>query len=96
MVMVELETGTRTTVPRDKIEILGQYNPNSANIKPRQDNIPENIPEKKITEEVIPEENTPEESTPEENVPEDNIPEENNTTEDNTTEDNNTDEKPNG
>ena len=96
MVMVELETGTRTAVPRDKIEILGQYKPNSANIKPRQDNIPENIPEKKITEEVIPEENTPEESTPEENVPEDNIPEENNTTEDNTTEDNNTDEKPNG
>ncbi len=82
LVMVELETGTRTAVPRDKIEILGQYQPNNTNTKPPKENIPK--------------ESIPEERTPEENIPEENVPEENNTTEDNATEDNNTDEKPNG
>ena len=97
MVMVELETGTRTAVPRDKIEILGQYQPNNTNTKPPKENIPkESVPDKNTLEESAPEKNIPEENFFDENIPKENIPEENNTTEDNATEDNNTDEKPNG
>jgi hypothetical protein len=94
MVMVELETGKRTAIPRDEIEILSQSQQNNTNIKPLKKNIPEeNIPEESIPEDIIHEKNIPEENTPEESVPE-----ENNATEDNPTEpteDNNTDEKPN-
>jgi cell fate regulator YaaT (PSP1 superfamily) len=87
LVMVELETGTRTAVPRDKIEILGQYQPNNTNIKHPKESIPK---------ESVPEERTPEEGIPDENISEENIPEENVPEEDNTTEDNNIDENPNG
>jgi cell fate regulator YaaT (PSP1 superfamily) len=71
MVMVELETGTRTLVPRDKIEILGQFQPNNTNTKPPKESIPK--------------ESTPEESIPEENAPEENNTTEDNTSEDNNT-----------
>jgi len=71
LVMVELETGTRTLVPRDKIEILGQFQPNNTNTKPPKESIPK--------------ESTPEESIPEENAPEENNTTEDNTSEDNNT-----------
>ena len=87
LVMVELENGTRTSVPRDEIEILGQSPQNNTNIKP---------PQEKNPQENIPKENIPQSNTPEENIPEENIPWENNPAEDNNTEDNTTDEKPNG
>ena len=49
--MVELETGTRTAIPRDEIEIIGQAQQNNKNIKPLQDNTPEkNIPEEPVPE----------------------------------------------
>ena len=52
MVMVELETGKRTAIPRGEIEILGQAQQNNTNIKPPKENIPEeNIPDENIPEE---------------------------------------------
>jgi cell fate regulator YaaT (PSP1 superfamily) len=80
MVMVELETGTRVTIPRDEIEIIGQSQQSNKNIKPPQDNIPEK--------------NIPEEPVPENFIHEETVPEENNPAEDDNTEDNAADEKP--
>jgi cell fate regulator YaaT (PSP1 superfamily) len=85
MVMVELETGKRATIPRAEIEILSQAQMNNANIKPLKKSIPE---------ESIPAENVTEGFIHEKNVSEENIPEENNAAEDNNTEDNAADEKP--
>ncbi len=91
LVMVELETGKRATIPRDEIEILGPAQMNNKNLKPLADN----TPEKTIPEEPVPENFIHEATAPEETTPVETAPEENNTSEDNiNTEDNASDEKP--
>jgi cell fate regulator YaaT (PSP1 superfamily) len=80
LVMVELETGKRTAIPRDEIEILSPNQMNNKDLKPLQDKTPER--------------SVPEEAIPEDFIPEETAPEENNTPEDINTEDNTTDEKP--
>jgi cell fate regulator YaaT (PSP1 superfamily) len=94
LVMVELETGTRASVPRAEIEIIGPQQQGNTNIRP---------PQEKTPQESVPKENTPDSNTPpesnitEEHIPEENVPWENNPGEDNNnTEDNTDDEKPNG
>jgi cell fate regulator YaaT (PSP1 superfamily) len=71
LVMVELENGTRVTVPRDEIEILGQPQQHQMNVKKPQ----ENIPEESATEDKAPEENDAAEDNDAENNSSDEKPE---------------------
>jgi cell fate regulator YaaT (PSP1 superfamily) len=90
MVMVELENGTRATIPRDEVEILGQAQQHNA---PR--NIPQqNAPEENAAKESVPDVSLPEENNSAENINTEEINTEENNTEDNITEDNGTDENP--
>ena len=82
LVMVELENGTRTAIPRNEIEIIGMPQQGNTGAMPPQENIPR--------------ENIPEGEPAENNIPEENFPEEENRAEDNNPEDNSADEGPNG
>jgi cell fate regulator YaaT (PSP1 superfamily) len=67
LVMVELETGTRATVPRNEIEIIGPQQGNAAKTPPQENAPKENIPEENLPEEEIPaEDNNPQDNADDE------------------------------